>query len=156
LFSILQNRTATLNFECVSMFCVCIIGLHGARHRDALQTLQRRRFDSLSPASVVGTFGVTSNSLSGTSTLSASYCTAASTVAVKLLVLTTLWLVTIYTLCRGAASISSVVDVPAVFMTNVNIVYVMSWVLLQRQFVSARVCHNHFITIHRLPHFRHS
>jgi len=110
--------------------------------REALQILPQRRFDISSPSAVVGTFGVTSNSLSGTTSSSswACCCSAASTLACKLLVLTTLWLVSVYTLCRGAANISSVVDVPAVFTTNVNLVYIMSWVFLQRQFISVRVC----------------
>ena len=108
--------------------------------REALQMLRRRRFDNSSPSAVVGTFGVTSNSLSGTTTFSVSCCSTVSTVAGKLLVLTVLWLVTVYTLCRGAANIGNVVDIPAVFMTNVNLVYIMSWVFLQRQFVSIRVC----------------
>ena len=115
--------------------------------REALQMLQQRSFDNSSPPALVGIVaGVTSNSLSGTTTTAAtsssssvSCCSAASALAGKLVVLTTLWLVTVYTLCRGAANISSVVDIPAVFTTNVNIVYVMSWVFLQRQFVSTRV-----------------
>jgi len=110
--------------------------------REALQILPQRRFDNSSSSAVVGTFGVTSNSLLSGTTSSSSWtccCSAASTFACKLLVLATLWQVSVYTLCRGAANISSVVDVPAVFTTNVNLVYIMSWVFLQRQFVSIRV-----------------
>jgi len=98
--------------------------------REALEMLRARRFDSPSSSSssaVVSTFGVTSNSLSGTKTVSVTCCTAASTVAGKLLVLTVLWLIIVYTLCRGAADIASVVDVTAVFVTNANLVYIMSW-----------------------------
>jgi len=47
--------------------------------------------------------------------------------------------VSVYTLCHGAANIDIVVDVPAVLTTVVNLVYVMSWVFLQRQFISIRV-----------------
>jgi len=98
--------------------------------REALEMLQAaRRIDNASSSSsssaVVSTFGVTSNSLSGaTKTVSVTRCVAASTVAGKLLALTVLWLITAYALCRGAADIASVVDVSAVFVTNVNVVYI--------------------------------
>jgi len=128
----LMNTVQLYNIHCT------VLGM--AVDREALLVLRSRRFDSSSSSAVVSTFGVTSTSLSGTTTLSVSYCSAASTVAVKLLVLTALWLVTVYTLCRGAANIGNVIDVPAVFVTNVNLVYIMSWVFLQRQFVSIRVC----------------
>jgi len=51
----------------------------------------------------------------------------------------TLWSVGVYTLCHGVASVDSVVDVSPVFATNVNLVYIMFWVFLQRQFISIRV-----------------
>ena len=136
--------------------CYCS-SLGVAVDSEAVQVLRRRRFDSPPASAVIGTLsGVTSSSsLSGTTTRTASSpssvscCSAVPTLAGKLLVLTTLWLVNVYTLCRGTAkdslfrgtaNIFSVVDVPAVFTTNVNLVYIMSWVFLQRQFVSVRVC----------------
>ena len=63
-----------------------------------------------------------------------------STVTGKLIVVTMLWSVSVYALCRAADSVQSVVDVAALFTTNVNLVYIMSWVFLQKQFVSVRVC----------------
>jgi len=101
-----------------------------------------------SQSPVVGTVTrISSNSISATpvrtssssSSLSSCSRSAKSTIAGKLLVLTVLWSVTLYMLFQGAANVDSVVDIPAIFSTNVNLLYIMSWVFLQRQFVSVRV-----------------
>ena len=129
--------------------CLLILDSDVVVGRDAVQVLRRHRYDNSSSSPVVGTLtGATTNSLPTTTTttttssllssLSVSCCCKTSTVAGKLLVLTVLWSLSVYTLCRGTADIDVVVDVPAVLTTVVNLVYILSWVFLQRQFVSVR------------------
>jgi hypothetical protein len=54
-------------------------------------------------------------------------------------VLTITWTLATYLFTRGASNLDNSSDVTALFGCHGNFVYILSWIVLQQQFVSARV-----------------